>query len=207
MVAGILVELSARNIDKEFDYNIPSNLKDILKVGMCVKVPFGRMILEGIVLEIKEENLDNLKDIIEILDEEIYLNEELLTLGKKMKEKTYSTLISCYDTMLPKALKAKTTKKVNIKYDTFYKLGNVKDKLTKKQEEVVNLFKDKDLISRKEILEVYKNIKDLVNNNILIEVKKEHYRLKYLHKEQYNYTLTEDQQLVYDEFINSNDSI
>ena len=51
MIIGVLVELSNKNIDKIFDYSVPDNLKDKIKVGIRVKVPFGKMELgeeEGI---------------------------------------------------------------------------------------------------------------------------------------------------------------
>ena len=45
MIAGVLVELSNKNIDKVFDYNIPSFLIDKICIGIRVKVHFVCMIL------------------------------------------------------------------------------------------------------------------------------------------------------------------
>ena len=42
MVANVLVELANRNIDKTFTYNIPDCFLDVIKVGIRVKVPFGK---------------------------------------------------------------------------------------------------------------------------------------------------------------------
>ena len=53
MIVGVLVELSAKAVDKVFDYNVPKNLEDSIKIGIRVLVPFGKMTLEGFVLEIK----------------------------------------------------------------------------------------------------------------------------------------------------------
>ena len=53
MIVGVLVELSNKNIDKIFDYSVPDNLKDKVKIGIRVSVPFSSQILEGFVLEIK----------------------------------------------------------------------------------------------------------------------------------------------------------
>ena len=52
MIVGVLVELSNKNIDKIFEYLVPHNLEDKIKVGVRVIVPFGKMTLEGFVLEI-----------------------------------------------------------------------------------------------------------------------------------------------------------
>ena len=54
MVAEVLVEIKARNVDKCFSYNIPQNLIDKVKIGIRVSVPFGKQNIEGIVLNIRE---------------------------------------------------------------------------------------------------------------------------------------------------------
>ena len=46
MVAEVLVELSHKNIDKTFEYTVPDTLKDKVKRGMKVEVPFGNTTLE-----------------------------------------------------------------------------------------------------------------------------------------------------------------
>ena len=96
MIIGVLVELSSKNIDKIFDYKVPVQLEDKIKIGIRVEVPFGSQRLEGFVLEIKDKSSLELKEIIGIVDEDIVLNEELLYLGREMQKQTLSTLISCY---------------------------------------------------------------------------------------------------------------
>ena len=109
MIIGVLVELSNKNIDKMFDYLVPKQLETDIKIGIRVEVPFGSQTLDGFVLEIKDKSSSEfeLKEIISIKDNDIVLNDELLELGRIMKNKTLATLISCYQVMLPKALKAK----------------------------------------------------------------------------------------------------
>ena len=83
MTIDVLVELTNRNVDKTFTYLVPKNLRDKIKVGVRVLVPFSSFKLEGFVLNIKE-NLENdyeLKEIIDVIDEEIVLTPELLELG------------------------------------------------------------------------------------------------------------------------------
>ena len=106
MYAGVVVELINKNIDKVFTYKIPSNLN--VKIGERVLVPFGRMNLEGFVVEINDNKPDyDIKEINSLIDDEPVLNEEMLELGKYICKKTLCTLSSSYQTMLPKALKAK----------------------------------------------------------------------------------------------------
>ena len=98
MIAGVLVEISNKAVDKMFDYSIPSFLENRVKEGIRVLVPFGKMKLEGFVIEIKNNNIydKKLKDILDVVDSDIVLNEELLELGKKIQKKTLASLISCY---------------------------------------------------------------------------------------------------------------
>ena len=64
MIAKVLVQISNKNIDKTFDYIIPANLLDKIKIGIRVVVPFANQTLEGFVLEIsnnKDTNLCSIK--------------------------------------------------------------------------------------------------------------------------------------------------
>ena len=201
MIVGVLVELSNKNIDRIFDYKVSNDLIDDIKLGIRVEVPFGNQTLEGFILEIKEDsNLDNLKYINKIIDKDIVLNKELLDLGKSMQKITLSTLISCYQVMLPKALKAKKRVLINKKYDTFYRLNkNYNYKLNSIQSKIVSLFLKTDLVKRKDIVEISpSSLKTLVKNNVLIEEKKEHYRLEYDNKSDDIKKLTLDQKKVVD---------
>lgn len=181
MVVGVLVQLSSQNIDKIFDYIVPNDLESSIKVGIRVLVPFGRQTLEGFVLEIKDNSDRDLKEIYSILDRDIVLNDELLLLGKQIQKSTLSTLISAYQVMLPKALKAKAGVLVSKKYQTFYELTD-KSYLASStaQEKILKLFSDKKTISRKELLAISSSaLSTLIEKKVLSEIKKEDYRIKY----------------------------
>lgn len=208
MIIGVLVELSNKNIDKIFDYSVPDNLKDKIKVGIRVKVPFGKMELEGFVIEIKNSSDISVKDILDVVDDEVILNEELLELGKKIQEDTLSTLISCYQIMLPKALKAKNGMVINKKFDTYYYLN--KDivcygKLSASQDRIINLCMEKEYVLRKELVDIsLSSLSTLIKKNILLEKKLEHYRLSYNEKIEPKKELTEDQMKVVNEVLLNN---
>ncbi len=202
MIVGVLVEISNKSVDRIFDYKVPQEKEKFIKIGLRVEVPFGHQKLEGFVLEIKENsNLDSLKEIIRVIDEDIVLNDELIKLGKFMKEKTLAPLISCYQVMLPKALKAKNNVVINKKYKTFYKLNkNIVDvKLNSGQQEIVDMFKTKEIVSRKEILDISSSsLNTLVKKNILVKCLVEKYRTDYLDKSDRVKELTLEQQKVVD---------
>ena len=206
MVVGVLVEIQNKRVDKVFDYLVPDDLMDTIKVGLRVVVPFGKMELDGFVITIYDNypNQDSLKSIKEIIDSEIILNDELLLLGKEMKKLTLSPLISCYQVMLPKALKAKHGRKLSIKYDTFYCLNPNKDieVSSSSQQKIVDMLKEKGKVLRKTLLDISSSsLNTLLRNEIIIEEKKEHYRLNYSNNNFLKKELTSEQQKAVDEVV------
>ncbi len=209
MVAEVLVEVSNSNVDKTFDYNVPSAFINDIKVGIRVEVPFGRRVVNGFVLSLKNDSeLSDLKDISNIIDKDIILTDELLELGKIVKDKTLATLISCYQVMLPKALKAHSGTQINKKYDYYYKVNDIDlstYKFNDKQKLIIEMCKDKFII-KDELKKIsISSLNTLLNKNILIEEKREHYRLKYDISENIVHKLTTKQNEIYEEIINYDD--
>ena len=142
MKIDVIIELKAKGINQTFTYLVPDKYKDKIKVGIRVLVPFGRLKLEGFVLEFNNNEINyELKSIIDIIDEEPILTKEMLELGKYISNKTLCNLINAYQTMLPRALKAKNGFNINKKYITYIKLieYNYKPK-NNKQKENLNHF-------------------------------------------------------------------
>lgn len=203
MVVGVLVELSNKNIDRIFDYIVPSNLEKDIKKGIRVTVPFNNQVLEGFVLEIKNEYKTDieLKQVIDVVDNDIILNNELLELGQYMRDKTLSTLISCYQVMLPKALKAKRNANIGIKYEKIIRLNTnniYNEELTPKQLEMINYVKSEGEVLRSVLSKKSSSIlKKLLDKNIFIEIEKEVYRLNNDDRNILSkYQLTSDQEKV-----------
>ena len=209
MIAGVLVEISNKNVDKIFEYLVPPELVDKIKIGIRVLVPFGNMMLEGFVLTLSGRKTTDkeLRKIVEIIDSEIVLNEELLELGKTMQKDTLATLISCYQVMLPKALKAKNGTSINIKYDYYYSLNDIDLDLKKfgsKQKEIIDLVKNKKIVSKSILTNISAaSLKRLVEVGILVESRREHYRVEYENIEYEKKNLTLEQQKVVNQVINN----
>lgn len=203
MYAGVVVELINKNIDKVFTYKIPSNLN--VKIGERVLVPFGRMNLEGFVVEINDNKPDyDIKEINSLIDDEPVLNEEMLELGKYICKKTLCTLSSSYQTMLPKALKAKNGSKVNIKYETYIAID--KDiNLDGKRKEIYDLVKKNGKVLKRDLNNISTYItKDLIKSGILKETQEEINRLKDGKIKEYpKVILNEEQQKAVDIITNS----
>lgn len=204
MVVGVLVQLSSQNVDRVFDYLVPEHLIPSIKVGVRVLVPFGKQNLEGFILEIKTNSDRKLKEIYSILDKDVILNDELLLLGKEIQNTTLSTLISAYQVMLPKALKAKAGVTISKKYQTFYE---IKDKeyipSSLAQRRILELFSETKIISRKVLLEISSSaLSTLLEKGVLSEIKEEDYRMKYDIKRDTKKVLTKAQQNVVDSVLN-----
>lgn len=178
MVAQVLVELKAKNIDQTFDYNIPFEFNDKIEVGKRVLVPFGRQTLEGFVIEKKENSeYKDLKSIIDVIDDEVILNEELLLIGDYISKKTLSSKIVSYQSMLPRALKANKNFKVNKKYVTCVKLIDF-NYIAKnnKQAELIKKLKENSCL-KSELKDYLSSLKTLINLKVVEEYKEEVYRI------------------------------
>ena len=122
MYVSVLTQIGAKAVDQTFSYHVPKLLENNIKIGVRVRIPFGNMILDGFVLGISDNSsYDNskIKDIINVIDEEPVLNKEMLLLGKYMSDNLLASLSSCYQVMLPKALKAEVKSNIKIKYDRY----------------------------------------------------------------------------------------
>ena len=187
MYAKVIIEIGVKNVDKMFTYIVPDNMKEDIKVGCRVKVRFGSMVLEGFVLELTNtiDKVDyELKEIIELVDKIPILNKEMLELGKKIQEITLCSLISAYQVMLPKALKASIKTNINTKLIR-YAVSNRKDmelityientKYEKQREFLKKLIVEKKIKVDK--LESYLNT--LEKNGLIKFIYEEDYRYKF----------------------------
>lgn len=205
MYVDVLVELKAKRIDKTFTYLIPEKLKDKVSVGKRVVVPFGKQKLEGFVLDITlNKDIDyEVKEVIEVIDENPVLNQEMLELGKYIQYKTMCNLISAYQTMLPSALKAHKDFIVNKKYQTYLKLID-KSYIPKNdnQKEIIETLK-KGNIKKSELTKIsVSSINTLLNKNVIEEIKEEEYRLNNTeYDEDKKVILNEDQKRVVDSVL------
>lgn len=213
MYAEVLIEYKVKSLDRSFTYIVPEHLKNIIKVGMKVSVPFGQgnTTINGFVTGIKYDvNLGNLKLLADITDRELILNEEMMELGKFVRDETLCTLISAYQTMLPSSLKIKTIGTDYNKYETYIKLkmsnefvrGYVQEIRGKNQIEILNSLLENGRVLKKTFPSA--SVKTLIQKGIIEEEKESVYRIdKSTSKEESKIELTEDQTRVYDSIKDS----
>jgi len=181
MIASVLVEIKSKCLDKNFEYMIPDLMRDTLQVGMRVLVPFGQQKLEGYVLKIASEQTGEyeLKEILEQIDDRPVLNQELLEIGKYVKDITLSSLSSAYSTMLPRALKAKRNNTISKKYETQLTCSIEMEKAylrckSEAQKKIISLIEETGIISKKIANQISSSaVKTLIKQGILKEEIKE----------------------------------
>jgi len=200
MYAEVLVEYGVKSLDREFTYLIPNNLKKKLKRGMKVIVPFGNTTINGFVINIKATSeLENLKEIIDISNEELILNEELLILGKYLQEKTLCSLIIAYNTMFPSSMKVKEIKNNYAIYDTYLELISEKkaheyilvNKRSIKANELLERLINHEAVLKEEYSSVI--IKKLSDLNLIKPRKESKYRINKYESDSRGLTLNSDQ--------------
>ena len=215
MEAEVLIGYGAKIIDKAFSYDVPKTLEDKLKVGMKVVVPFGKTTTNGFVINIKNKTSENeLKSITSIADETFVLNDELLKLGKYIKETTLCSLVTSYQCMLPSSMKIKNIKSSYQKYDEYLILNSrdlAKDFIKNNARKKRALTLLNDLLNANKVLK--KNyssaiVEPLLNENIIKIVKENKYRINKTNDKETAKKLTDEQLNVYESItssLNTND--
>ena len=203
MLVGVLIDRTNLSVNKIYHYNY--NLDKKISIGSRVLVDFHFKLSEALIVSFpKETELNNLKEVIDVIDEESILTLELLKLGRFMEKKYFTSLMSCYQTMLPKPFKFGTQKKIKDKEIIYYYLSEEDRKLTLKQQEIVDFLK----LKKEDRLENFSKsiIKTLVNKNVLIEKK---VLLSTIIEEKKDFKkiyLSDKQKEIYNEIINSKDN-
>lgn len=199
MYVKVLIETRVKSNDMTFTYHVPSNVENNLLIGKRVLVPFSNRTVEGFVLGYDAKTDDyEIKDIIKIIDDEPVLNDELINLGIYMSKKYLCPLINCYQSMLPKALKAGVKNGGGIKKLLYVKLNdNVlnADVKVKRQLEIIDFLKDNKEVLKSSIRSK-SSLGKLIEKGIVLEYYKETYRKVETELDRKEILLTKEQKLV-----------
>lgn len=106
MYALVVVSNPSHNTDMPYSYRIPPHLIDRIQVGCRVAVPFGvsNRLLEGYVVDISPQcpvAEGKVKNIIDLLDSTSVFSEELIKLGKWMREEYLCTWAEALHCIIP----------------------------------------------------------------------------------------------------------
>ena len=135
--AGLHILKSPYHIDNAFDYFIPPHLRDVVRVGDFVSVPFGVSNKREIALVISLKDFpDNpeqkCKPIVSVCEKEFSLSDEMQKLCIFMKEQTLCTVGDAVKSFLPSSVLTKP-------YEV-YKFSSDADSPTRKSIDSPTLF-------------------------------------------------------------------
>ena len=126
MIAEIIIQSNVKNLNRTFDYEIPRNMEETIKIGSRVLVPFGRMkqLEEGFVIGLKEYSEYEVKKIAKIEENQV-LDKEKIELAKWMGKRYFCNISDCLRLMLPPGTTTKNfsnrVKEKNINFITLKK--------------------------------------------------------------------------------------
>ena len=157
MIAEVIINSNVKNLNKTFDYLVPTDLEDKISVGSRVLVQFGnkKSLEEGYVVDFKEKSEfeAKLKQISKIEDK-LYLSKQNIELAKWMAHRYFCNVSDCIKLMLPPGKTTKNQeKRINDKKQNFIYLA-------KEIEEINEDIESKKIKSEKQI----RALRFLMNN-------------------------------------------
>ena len=137
MYAKVIVDITHEKLDKVFEYRVPADLEDTLKVGAEVVIPFGKGNREtcGYVVELCEDCVyepEKVKEILRIAEKKLAIEGKMVALAAWMKEHYGGTMIQALKTVLP------IKKEENIKIKRYVRLLLEPEEAKVKLEELLN---------------------------------------------------------------------
>jgi len=152
VVAEVIINSKAKQLNRTFDYNIPKEMESIILVGSKVLVPFGRFkkLEEAHVVKIKEKSEYEIKDIAKV---ENGLTNNQIELANWMAKRYFCNVSDCIRLMQTPGTNAKDInkriqdKKINVVYlkKDFEEINfeiETKKLKSEKQIKILNFVKD-----------------------------------------------------------------
>ncbi|CAM11458.1 Primosomal protein N [Candidatus Phytoplasma australiense] len=182
MIAQVIIDLKTSSLNQCFDYLIPPQFASLVQKGIRVIVPFGQKNAPrlGYVIDLKKESSFANKNLIDVLDEKPYFNEELFLLAKEMLKTPFSIKSLVYQTIIPKVslityLKEICILKKELIPEQLIKvlpsknifLVNAKNKIMKDLQKL----SQKGIVSIKDIAKTKKNKKTIISYFLNVELK------------------------------------
>lgn len=163
MIAEVIINRTAKKLNRTFDYRVPENLEGLIFVGSKILVPFGKggKLEEAFVVGLKEKtNYPN--EIKEIAKLEEQLKDEQIALAKWMAKRYFCNISDCIKLMLTPGSRTKNKEKriqdktINsiylgkdieeIEFDI--EMGKIR---TEKQKKIIHFVKDNEGVTIPEI--------------------------------------------------------
>ncbi len=215
MIAEVIVDIVNDQVDKVFDYIALSSTV----VGQRVSVPFGKRIIEGYVLRLKEKSELSeslLKSIIGPKDDYPVLSYEFLELNDKMRQEFHLRNVDCMKLFIPAQLRSGKVKplysnfvEVTDKFKPDEMLLGIRKNATKQIELILSL-KEGEIYPQTELNKKYtaKNVSRLIEEGYLKQSTKEKLRSPTVCiKEDKKVVLNEQQSKIVENILNNRERV
>ena len=221
MVAEVIINTIAKELNKTYDYIIPDSILKDIKIGSRVFVPFGKTKNEeGFVIALKEVSEFANKEIIKVEDN--ILTEENINLAKLMSRRYFCNISDSIRLMLPPGNTTKNIKnRIKDKTANFvYLKKNIEEIEFDIEEGIIKSDKQKRLLTflfenegihildLELLTDTSRSIIKTLEKNGYIEIVEEKInRNPFAHKnikKDQPLKLTEEQQVAYDKISSSN---
>ena len=108
--ADIIIDLSVKNVDRIFQYRIPAHLREAVKPGVQVNVPFGKgdTVRKGIVVGLSTEtdyDPEKMKELMSVEEGAVPIRTQMICLAFWMKDRYATTMNQALKTVLPVKVK------------------------------------------------------------------------------------------------------
>ena len=173
LFASIIIDQDAKALDKVFEYNVPDEM--YIERGMRVFVPFGARVLQGFVVDLKDDcsyDIKKIKSIISPVEDFAAIKPELLDLMYFMCEKYHLRLTSVLRLFIPAEMREGKVKEIFEK-ECILKDENKESIKGKKQLEIIGYLKDKKQEKASVLRELfgYSALKALIEKGVVEVVK------------------------------------
>ena len=211
--ANIIVDISHEKLDKTFQYLIPQELADEVRVGVLVEIPFGNRSITGYVVELTDEaeyDVSKLKPIIGIKKGSVPIESQLIELAGWMRKNYGGTMNQALKTVIPikqktKAIEKKILKLVLSKEEAIYTLAKYESKHFTAKAKLLRELMENELLEQSLVTQKLNvgtsTIKALERDRVIeIQTTKEYRNpVNHLEKRGYHLTLNQMQQSVVDQ--------
>lgn len=160
MIVEVVINRAAQEINRTFDYLIPSKLNNLVEVGCRVFVPLGRSQEIGYVTKIKDESsydLSKLKEIIDLIDDVPLLNEMNIDLAYNISRHYFTSFGKSLELMIPQGLRKAVSK--NLIVVDYNKLPN----------SLKPIFTDSEITYTKQLKDYQEDIIKAIKDNAIEE--------------------------------------
>ena len=159
MIAEVIINRTAKKLNRTFDYGVPKELQDLIIVGSKVLVPFGNKdnLEEAFVVNLKEKTEFEVKNIKKLEDN---LSDKQIELARWMAKRYFCNVSDCIKLMLTPGTRSKEKKIQDKKIQAVYlkkdieeiefciETGKIK---SEKQKRVINFVKENEGVTIPEI--------------------------------------------------------